>query len=466
MKYEYTLGIIIPVYNVEKYLEECLESVANQIVPFDEVILVNDGSLDKSGQICERYCKKYSYFQLINQENHGLGSARNTGMKKIKSDYFVFLDSDDYIVLWMAETIKRKLNDQDILFYAASIYEDMEGVIHTNNYLRDEDFCNCIMSGLAYFYHSFPKRYIVSACMGAYKRNFLEKNDINFPEGLYYEDNLFYIKLIIHAKKIECILEQLYIRRYREGSIMTSNVGEKNCLDKMKIETKIWDYIREHSSVKWKKDILCSYFFYGMSEVIGMIECYGEEDIIEEQENIFLEKFIDYWSKLYENNLKFFHEYFILLKIYRKISKNNLKYKIDYEKIKTLLIKKIKEKLEELPLRENDKIIGIYGMGKHTKAMFSLYEKYVDEIKCQYFYVVSDFSYMKLEQNDERHPIVSYKNIPENIDLIIVSSLIYMDAMNNNLKKMKININKIHTLYQVGEQTDLVVMENYIANIV
>lgn len=464
MKSKYSLGIVIPVYNVEEYLEECLESVANQTVPFDEVILVNDGSSDRSKQICERYCKKYSYFQLINQENLGLGAARNHGMAHLKSDYFVFLDSDDYIVLWMAETIKNKLNGQDILFYAAQICEDMEGITHLNTYFRKETLCNHLMSGLEFFHKSFPQNYIVSACMAAYQRSFLENCNISFPEGIYYEDNLFYIETIIHAEKVESISEQLYVRRYRPGSIMTSAVGRKNCLDKMDVEIKIWDCIRKNPGALWQKEVLCNYLLSGMSEVMGITREYEREKEIEKFEIVLMEKFWEYWGVLCQENLRFLHNYFTVLRIYRKMAEGNEDYKINYKKIKTIFLEKIKQKLEGLHLEEG-RTVGIYGMGKHTKAMFRLYEKYVGEIQCQYFYIVSDCSEAGSDHRHGSHKIVSYENIPENTNSVIVSSLVYMDDMIKNLMDVNVTPKKICTLYQPGEQLDLVVVDEFIENV-
>lgn len=133
MASQYSLGLVIPIYNVEAYLQECLDSVVNQTIPFDEVILVNDGSLDRSKEICESYCKKYFHMKLINQKNQGLGAARNHGMEYLKSDYLVFLDSDDRFTLQAVETIKNRLKGQDVLFYSSEIQEDIEGVIHPNN---------------------------------------------------------------------------------------------------------------------------------------------------------------------------------------------------------------------------------------------------------------------------------------------------------------------------------------------
>lgn len=99
------ISVIVPVYNVEEYLEECLESIREQTYTDIEVILVNDGSTDSSRQICERYCEKDNRFKLINQENQGQSVARNRGVKESIGEYIMFVDSDDVININVLEVL-------------------------------------------------------------------------------------------------------------------------------------------------------------------------------------------------------------------------------------------------------------------------------------------------------------------------------------------------------------------------
>lgn len=462
MKSEYSLGAVIPIYNVEKYLKQCLESIVNQTISFDEVILINDGSLDNSKKICEKYCEKYSYFRLINQKNQGLGFTRNQGMDFSKSDYIIFIDSDDFINLKAVEIIKKKLCEQDVLFYSSDICEDIDGMEHVNFYLRKKTLCNYVMSGLDFFYQSYPKNHIVSACMAVYKRSFLKNYNIRFPKGIYYEDNFFYIEIIINAKKIECISEQLYIRRYRSGSIMTNTIVKKNCLDKIRVTILVWDYIKKNYLIEWNKEILCDYLLNSILEVIRIIEQYKERKEIKEQEVIFIEKFVEQWGDLCENNLKLLHSYYSLLKIYQEIMEDNQNYLVKYEVIKINLEKKIKQLLKNLCFNDKNAKIGIYGMGKHTNVMFHLYEKYFGRIQCNFFYVVSDEAQMRTSINNKSCSIVLYNKIPKDTDRIIISSLTYMNEMIENLKSVNIEHKKIYPLYSSNERFDLVGFEEFI----
>ena len=110
------ISVIVPVYNVEKYLEECLDSIQNQTYSDIEVILVNDGSTDKSKEICGKYCKQDNRFQLLNQENQGLSAARNSGVAASTGEFIAFVDSDDIILPNYLETLMHYMRqDVDIV---------------------------------------------------------------------------------------------------------------------------------------------------------------------------------------------------------------------------------------------------------------------------------------------------------------------------------------------------------------
>ncbi len=104
------LTVIVPVYNVEKYLDECISSLLSQTEAFDEIILINDGSTDQSEKICEKYCLEYSCIRLMSQGNRGQGAARNKGIVNATGDYVIFVDSDDYVSLDMGRKIKEYIH--------------------------------------------------------------------------------------------------------------------------------------------------------------------------------------------------------------------------------------------------------------------------------------------------------------------------------------------------------------------
>ena len=108
------VSIIVPIYNVEKYLNNCLNSIVNQTYPNLEIILVNDGSTDSSLEIIQEYSKKYKNIICINIDNHGQGYARNVGLKKATGEYVMFIDSDDYVDLKIVEKLANSIKDSDI----------------------------------------------------------------------------------------------------------------------------------------------------------------------------------------------------------------------------------------------------------------------------------------------------------------------------------------------------------------
>ena len=452
MNTKYSISAILPIYNVEKYLPQCLQSIVTQTILFDEVIMVNDGSTDNSQEICEQYCLQYPYLKLINQSNQGPSVARNEGIKYSKCDYFVFLDADDYIAPKMVEILKRRLNGQDILCYAATIQEDIKGVTHPNIYIRHQEICKGTMTGMEFFYKSFPHNYIVSPCLAAYKRAFLEEYHIQFPKGLYYEDDFFFIQVICNAKKIECLCDKLYVRRYRVGSTMTGDLDEKRYIDKIKIQLKIWDYLKCGYIDKWEKPFLLKYILYNVLKILWMKkQC---KTLNERNSVIYWKKFNVYWRELCETNIMSFGDCYILMKIYNELIQiDKEKYFEIYKTIKKLFELKFLQIMKGLSLDNKDKKIGIYGMGHHTKVMFELYEKYVGKIQCSYYYIVSDISLETSSNNI--HPIVSLHHIPKDTDFIIISSLVYRNEMIKNLEKIEIPSEIIYSLYDVDDVCDL-----------
>lgn len=226
-----SISLIVPIYNVEKYLEQCLNSILEQSIQFDEVILINDGSNDNSLLICKTYVLKYKYFKLINQKNKGLSAARNIGIENASSKYLMFLDSDDFLRTDTVKQLKDELSkfSYDIIYFDADIHCEDEYYVNINNYDRSTTYLDRIdKSGWDFFSKCYPRSYIVSSCMAIYKKDMINSMKIRFPEGVYYEDNYFSFFLMIGAKHILYISEKLYQRRYRKDSITTSIYSEKN----------------------------------------------------------------------------------------------------------------------------------------------------------------------------------------------------------------------------------------------
>lgn len=223
------ISVIIPVYNVEKYLEECVESVLTQTYKNIEIILVDDGSTDSSGEICDSYALQNSNVQVIHQLNAGLSDARTAGLKKAIGKYVYFLDSDDYIAADALEKLCMiaENDSSDIVFFDAhSFIDENRDSKMKQTYLRAHKYQS--NAGFLVFeqmqqyeeYHSAVWAMLL-------KREFILKNSISFISGIYYEDMAFTFEALCLAKKVSQCPECLYFRRYRKNSIMTSKKNIK-----------------------------------------------------------------------------------------------------------------------------------------------------------------------------------------------------------------------------------------------
>lgn len=234
------VSIVIPVYNVESYLEQCLNSAINQSLSKNdiEIITINDGSTDNSLNILKKYASKYSNIKLINQDNKGLSNARNIGLNHSNGEYIYFLDSDDYIDLKSMEycyQIAKEDNLDIVTFDAEIVLENINNKKVINNYDRKKLLKSNVMSGSEFFCYSWRRKgYRVPVWINLYKTDFLKKNNLFFKEGIIHEDELHTVKAFILASKVKYIQKKIFYRRIRDNSIMTKEISKKN-IDSMYI---------------------------------------------------------------------------------------------------------------------------------------------------------------------------------------------------------------------------------------
>lgn len=211
-------SIIIPVYNVEKYIDGCLKSVMNQSYKDYEVIVVNDGTKDNSMDIVKNYDVK-----VIEQKNQGLSAARNTGVKHAKGDYLIFLDSDDSWNENLLEEISKSLkNNPDVVrFQIQETYEDSDEVKPFN----EQAFKG--KSGVEAFETITNFHFIENAWCYAIRREYYKKNKFSFKVGTIHEDYGLTPLIIIKADKVNCIEYIGYNYLQRQGSIMSNTAYEK-----------------------------------------------------------------------------------------------------------------------------------------------------------------------------------------------------------------------------------------------
>lgn len=211
-------SIIVPVYNVEKYLNECVDSILSQTFQDFELILVDDGTKDNSGVICDEYAQKDARVKVIHQENAGQAVARNTGMDIAQGEYIIYIDSDDYICdsAFLRKLAEKTKNQTEVILYGYKKFFE-------SNQSFGKDVC-------AYpsLQGELPERVIASLLqtdmyMGCpwnktIRRDFLEQNQIRFVPGMISEDSDWYLQVVTRAKTYDSVNEAFVVYRQRKGS--------------------------------------------------------------------------------------------------------------------------------------------------------------------------------------------------------------------------------------------------------
>lgn len=230
------ISIIVPVYNVRDYVSKCLGSLVKQGYESIEIIVVDDGSTDGSGEICEEYSKKDKRIKVFHKKNGGLSSARNYGIRRAKGEYICLVDSDDYVeegfVIKMEEAAFS--NDADIVVcgYNNEVPESqiMTGEEATIKLLVEQNNMEIV------------------AWNKAYKRRLFK--EISYPENYNYEDNLTTYKLLSKAKKVVYVAESLYVYRKRVGSITEKDKKEEKLLARERAAREAIKFFRSDSDLQ------------------------------------------------------------------------------------------------------------------------------------------------------------------------------------------------------------------------
>ncbi len=227
------LSIIIPVYNVEEFIQRCVESVLSQGFSENEyeILLINDGSTDNSSNICNRMGNIHKNVKVYHKENGGLSDARNIGIENAAGKYIAFLDSDDYVI---KNCYKKMLdvgiiNDADVVMGNAINYTN-EKTQHPKTKKRKTTFLK--ENGETFLVKSIKSKSMsMASVLGLYKKEFLLKNNLKFKKGIFHEDELWTPQVYLKAN-IVCYTDlDFYIHFNREGSITKRQDKTKNALD-------------------------------------------------------------------------------------------------------------------------------------------------------------------------------------------------------------------------------------------
>lgn len=223
-------SVVVPVYNVEKYLNECVDSILAQTFQDFELILVDDGSKDCSGAICDEYAQKDARVRVIHKENGGQSTARNRGVDEAKGEYIVFLDSDDFVSSsdFFSDLKENLANETDVvLFRYCKYYNESK-----------KDYCNISLADLSFqnkgeLFLELVKRdaFFCSCWSKCVATRVLRDNDIKFDENLRCEDMDWYYSVVQKAENY-AVIDKAYVNyRQRENSVTSSGANPKNTMD-------------------------------------------------------------------------------------------------------------------------------------------------------------------------------------------------------------------------------------------
>jgi glycosyltransferase involved in cell wall biosynthesis len=283
------VSVIVPVYNVEKFIDKCLNSLVKQSLKEIEIIVVNDGTKDNSQKIIDKYVKKYpDKIKSYIKENGGQGSARNYGLKKATGEYIGYVDSDDFVEKDMYKKLynKAKENNYDIVvcgnYNVSEDYQNKNIDAFINNYNTDLE--NIFFGKMAVWNK-------------IYKRDILIKNKLEFKEKVWYEDLAFTLKAIMNSNTFAFIDEPLYDYLIREGSTMNNSNVKRN-LEILEAFNDILSYIQHNKKEEYfsKIEFLAIDHIY-ISAIVRVLKAEADDKVKRETIN----KLIDYMNKKFPN---------------------------------------------------------------------------------------------------------------------------------------------------------------------
>ena len=301
------LTIIVPAYNVEAYIEECLNSLVNQTVRNHKIIIVNDGSTDKTEEKCLKYKEEYEELSTyVYQDNKGLGGARNTGMQYVDTPYLTFLDSDDWLSIKFVEKFSKLMEWTDekpeMVFTLPWVFDSV-----TNRILswKDKEIYDSIFevkenkSYVKTNVRKNPELYKleVSSCRKIYKTEFLEDNKFFFPEKLKWEDVPGHFYLLNKANTCMALPEVGFFYRTNQGGQITSG-GGKTRLDMVPIFEQLLKVQEENNFIEIERAYVLRLI---LDFSLWSVEATNVEYIVE-----LLNKLHIFWKKIDKNDLQFY----------------------------------------------------------------------------------------------------------------------------------------------------------------
>lgn len=276
------VSVILPVYNVDKYLRQSLDSLINQTLKDIEIICVNDGSTDKCKEILDEYAAKDSRIKVIHKTNCGTGAARNDGLKIASGECIGFVDPDDWVKENMFERLYNLLKekDVDIVMCTPGGFDEKNQLETDFPYFIDENFRPELENNIFNWRSVSPFSYPMCIWNKLYTKELFDKYQINFAQGLDFEDHKAIFGTLLNAEKIFFIREKLYIYRFnREGSILSDN--NDRLIDHIKIFDIVEGLLHETNTYESLREDFLNYKVHNLLYYYGMIKAEHKQNYYE-----------------------------------------------------------------------------------------------------------------------------------------------------------------------------------------
>ena len=283
------VSIIIPVYNVEKYLCQCVDSILLQKLDNIEIILIDDGSTDSSPKICDEYAKQDARIKVLHKRNGGLSEARNTGIDLAQGEYLMFLDSDDWwnpnvLVKDILSYVKTR-SDIEMFLFSSLDYIEGKGIFKRKEHER---LSQILTKSKEEYYQSLLDNGNLEVHAGTkiLKTAFIKSNYLYFKKGIKGEDNEWMIRLLRVLSNVDIINEYIYIYRANRIGSITNTIGYTNITDLLDIVKNCLEYYNDqnnpHKHLKDKELCFCSYLWFTALGLLYLLRKEDKKKIIKE----------------------------------------------------------------------------------------------------------------------------------------------------------------------------------------
>lgn len=434
------VSIIIPIYNTEQYLGECLESLLRQTLREIEIIAIDDGSTDGSLEIVKRYEGKYGNMRVFSQKNKGLGAARNRGLRLATGKYVYFMDSDDTLEIEALEVCYHlaELHTLNIVGFQADIFGETIGR-NPNQYIYAEKIydINAEVYGIDFIKDNYKKVSLLNIPMLFFSKKFLEDNELFFLESVYYEDVEFYHRFISYNPKMIITDNTYYHRRYRINSIMTSEVTEKKIKDRLCIYLKI-----------------CEMACPTLKELYAKIALKGVRTVLQDSRRNgiqlssilfkFAEKIVSYTDSIkFSRDFSFISDLYYCYIMLEEQKRITLRKEEIIKEVKVYL-KRINEAVK---LDDEKSIVGIYGMGKECEMLFDIYIREIGNVKSKTIFIDSNCKTGLMKYRG--YNVFNVKDITDmELTTILITSIVHEKTMLNNID---LYTDKRNVTYSLGQ---------------